>query len=187
MQHRHRRVTRVSRFKGAHSRFHATGLDSGITRRANHLPERISPEHAASLTSIWDFYIVALSVVSFLYVVLSILGTVAHVCFANEMSSCCCILNAMAPPRADLAQPQPLATFNPQGLAYAKRMVDGQPCPAPASIPSHSQIRLVPQRSRAFALSLERRGFAIEAGTVHECDSAVSARRREMSPVRNAA
>jgi hypothetical protein len=36
-------------------------------------------------------------------------------------------------------------------------------------------------------LSLERRGFVIEAGTVHECGRAVSARRREINPVRKAA
>jgi hypothetical protein len=36
-------------------------------------------------------------------------------------------------------------------------------------------------------LSLERRGFVIEGGTVHECGCAVSARRREMNPVRKAA
>jgi hypothetical protein len=35
--------------------------------------------------------------------------------------------------------------------------------------------------------SLEQRGFMIEAGTVHECGCAVSARRREMNPVRKAA
>lgn len=36
-------------------------------------------------------------------------------------------------------------------------------------------------------LALERRGFVIEAGTVHECGCAVSARRREINPVRKAA
>ena len=36
-------------------------------------------------------------------------------------------------------------------------------------------------------LSLERRGFVIEGGTVHDCGCAVSARRREMNPVRKAA
>jgi hypothetical protein len=36
-------------------------------------------------------------------------------------------------------------------------------------------------------LSLERRGFVIEAGTVHECGCAVSARRREVNPLRKAA
>jgi hypothetical protein len=167
-------------------KFCATGLDSGITRRANHLPERISPEHAASLTSIRDFYIAAPSVVSFLYVVLSILGTVAHVCFANEMSSCCCILNTMAPARADLAQPQPLATFNPQGLACETHGRRSAPSgPSVHSKPQPDQNGAVAIQS--LRLSLERRGFAIEAGTVHECGSAVSARRREMSPVRNAA
>ena len=35
--------------------------------------------------------------------------------------------------------------------------------------------------------SLERRGFVIEAGTVHDCGCAVSARRREMNPIRKAA
>jgi len=47
-----------------------------------------------------------------------------------------------------------------------------------------------PQKSTAnqtLRLSLERRGFVIEGGTVHECGCAVSARRREMNPVREAA
>jgi hypothetical protein len=47
-----------------------------------------------------------------------------------------------------------------------------------------------PQKATAnetLRLSLERRGFVIEAGTVHECGCAVSARRREMNPVRKAA
>jgi hypothetical protein len=35
--------------------------------------------------------------------------------------------------------------------------------------------------------SLERRGFVIEGGTVHDCGCAVSARRREMNPIRKAA
>jgi hypothetical protein len=35
--------------------------------------------------------------------------------------------------------------------------------------------------------ALERRGFAIEAGTVHDYGSAVSARRREMKPIPKAA
>jgi hypothetical protein len=35
--------------------------------------------------------------------------------------------------------------------------------------------------------SLEKRGFVIEAGTVHECGCAVSARRREINPIRKAA
>jgi hypothetical protein len=41
--------------------------------------------------------------------------------------------------------------------------------------------------NEALRLSLERRGFVIEGGTVHDCGCAVSARRREMNPVRNAA
>jgi hypothetical protein len=41
--------------------------------------------------------------------------------------------------------------------------------------------------SETLRLSLERRGFVIEAGTVHECGCAVSARRRQMNPVRKAA
>jgi hypothetical protein len=41
--------------------------------------------------------------------------------------------------------------------------------------------------SEILRLSLERRGFVIEAGTVHECGCAVSARRRQMNPVRKAA
>jgi hypothetical protein len=41
--------------------------------------------------------------------------------------------------------------------------------------------------SETLRLSLERRGFVIEAGTVHECGCAVSARLREMNPVRKAA
>ena len=47
-----------------------------------------------------------------------------------------------------------------------------------------------PQKAAAnetLRLSLERRGFVIEGGTVHECGCAVSARRREMNPVRKAA
>jgi len=49
---------------------------------------------------------------------------------------------------------------------------------------------VAPQKATAgetLRLSLERRGFVIEAGTVHECGRAVSARRREMNPVRKAA
>jgi hypothetical protein len=41
--------------------------------------------------------------------------------------------------------------------------------------------------TEALRLSLERRGFVIEAGTVHDCGCAVSARRREMTPIRKAA
>jgi hypothetical protein len=41
--------------------------------------------------------------------------------------------------------------------------------------------------NQALRLSLERRGFVIEAGTVHDCGCAVSARRREMNPIRKAA
>jgi hypothetical protein len=41
--------------------------------------------------------------------------------------------------------------------------------------------------NEALRQSLERRGFVIEAGTVHDCGCAVSARRREMSPIRKAA
>ena len=41
--------------------------------------------------------------------------------------------------------------------------------------------------NQALRLSLERRGFVIEAGTVHECGCAVSARRSAMNPVRKAA
>jgi hypothetical protein len=47
-----------------------------------------------------------------------------------------------------------------------------------------------PQKTTAnetLRLSLERRGFVIEAGTVHECGCAVSARRREVNPLRKAA
>jgi hypothetical protein len=47
-----------------------------------------------------------------------------------------------------------------------------------------------PQKATAnetLRFSLERRGFVIEAGAVHECGCAVSARRREMNPVREAA
>jgi hypothetical protein len=47
-----------------------------------------------------------------------------------------------------------------------------------------------PQKTAAnetLRLSLERRGFVIEGGTVHDCGCAVSARRREMDPVRKAA
>ena len=41
--------------------------------------------------------------------------------------------------------------------------------------------------TEALRQSLERRGFVIEAGTVHDCGCAVSARRREMNPIRKAA
>src|ERR1035437_634674 len=41
--------------------------------------------------------------------------------------------------------------------------------------------------NQALRLSLENHGFVIEAGTVHECGCAVSARRREMNPLRKAA
>jgi hypothetical protein len=47
-----------------------------------------------------------------------------------------------------------------------------------------------PQKAAAneiLRLSLERRGFVIEDGTIHECGCAVSARRRELNPVRKAA
>ena len=44
-----------------------------------------------------------------------------------------------------------------------------------------------PTANQALRLSLERRGFVIEEGTVHECGCAVSARRREMTPIRKAA
>jgi hypothetical protein len=44
-----------------------------------------------------------------------------------------------------------------------------------------------PAATQNLRLSLERRGFAIEAGTVHECGCAVSARRRQANPVRKAA
>jgi hypothetical protein len=41
--------------------------------------------------------------------------------------------------------------------------------------------------NEALRASLEKRGFVIEAGTVHDCGCAVSARRREMNPIRKAA
>jgi hypothetical protein len=44
-----------------------------------------------------------------------------------------------------------------------------------------------PTANQNLRLSLERRGFVIEGGTVNECGCAVSARRREMNPVREAA
>jgi hypothetical protein len=44
-----------------------------------------------------------------------------------------------------------------------------------------------PTATLELRLSLERRGFVIEAGTVHECGCAVSARRRETNPLRQAA
>jgi hypothetical protein len=44
-----------------------------------------------------------------------------------------------------------------------------------------------PTANQTLCLSLERRGFVIEGGTVHEYGCAVSARRREMNPVREAA
>src|SRR6476660_6210233 len=44
-----------------------------------------------------------------------------------------------------------------------------------------------PTANQNLRLSLERRGFVIEGGTVHECGCAVSARRRDVNPVRQAA
>src|SRR5450756_536033 len=47
-----------------------------------------------------------------------------------------------------------------------------------------------PQKAEAnetLRLTLERRGFVIEAGTVHDCGCAFSARRRETNPLRKAA
>ena len=44
-----------------------------------------------------------------------------------------------------------------------------------------------PTATQTLRLSLERRGFVIEGGTVNECGCAVAARRREMNPVREAA
>jgi hypothetical protein len=41
--------------------------------------------------------------------------------------------------------------------------------------------------NQALRLSLEARGLVIEAGTVHDCGCAVSARRREINPIRKAA
>jgi hypothetical protein len=41
--------------------------------------------------------------------------------------------------------------------------------------------------NEALRLLLERRGFVVEGGTVHDCGCAVSARRRELNPVRKAA
>ncbi|MBR0697372.1 hypothetical protein JQ553_29580 [Bradyrhizobium lablabi] len=41
--------------------------------------------------------------------------------------------------------------------------------------------------TEALRLSLEKRGFIIESGTVNECGCAVSARRREHNPLRKAA
>lgn len=41
--------------------------------------------------------------------------------------------------------------------------------------------------TEALRQSLKRRGFGVEAGTVHDCGCAVSARRREMNPIRKAA
>jgi hypothetical protein len=47
-----------------------------------------------------------------------------------------------------------------------------------------------PQKAAAnetLRLALEQRGFVIESGTVHECGCAVSARRRDVRPMRKAA
>lgn len=41
--------------------------------------------------------------------------------------------------------------------------------------------------NEALRASLEQRGFVIEAGTVHDCGCAVSARRRDINPLRKAA
>jgi hypothetical protein len=51
-------------------------------------------------------------------------------------------------------------------------------------------VWVVPQKATAnevLRLSLEKRGFVVEDGTVHECGYAVLARRRQMNPVRKAA
>jgi hypothetical protein len=51
-------------------------------------------------------------------------------------------------------------------------------------------VWLDPQKAGAnepLCLALERRGFVIEASTVHACGCAVSARRREMNAARKAA
>src|ERR1700676_3535622 len=48
-------------------------------------------------------------------------------------------------------------------------------------------VWVAPQKATAnetLRLSLEKRGFVIESGTVHECGCAVSARRHEMNPIR---
>jgi hypothetical protein len=44
-----------------------------------------------------------------------------------------------------------------------------------------------PAATEVLRRSLESRGLVIESGTVHECGCAVSARRREMNPIRKAA
>jgi hypothetical protein len=44
-----------------------------------------------------------------------------------------------------------------------------------------------PAANQSLRSALERRGFVIEDGTVHECGCAVSARRRDMNSVRKAA
>jgi hypothetical protein len=41
--------------------------------------------------------------------------------------------------------------------------------------------------NEALRRAVESRGFVIEAGTVHDCGCAVSARRREINPLRKAA
>lgn len=44
-----------------------------------------------------------------------------------------------------------------------------------------------PAATQELRRSLERRGLVIAEGTVHECGCAVSARRRDMNPLREAA
>jgi len=44
-----------------------------------------------------------------------------------------------------------------------------------------------PAAIESLRAALEKRGFMIEGGTVHDCGCAVSARRRETSPLRQAA
>lgn len=44
-----------------------------------------------------------------------------------------------------------------------------------------------PAADQNLRVSLEKHGLVIESGTVHECGCAVSARRREMDPIRKAA
>jgi hypothetical protein len=44
-----------------------------------------------------------------------------------------------------------------------------------------------PAANQELRASLETRGFIIEEGIIHECGCAVSARRREITPIRKAA
>jgi hypothetical protein len=69
------------------------------------------------------------------------------------------------------------------------RVLPGPPRKSAGSPAGALVVRIAPKATagETLRLALERRGFVIEAGTVHECGRAVSARRRQMNPARKAA